>query len=119
MNRKNVIKARLAALEKELIDLEQLGDDIYADGDVLKIEKKFTDDETATVYTYAALKIIGKWYLTGACQYGISWNRLVENLCGNGAVIVSYTKLVSPSITSSRPVKRSIQEPEPEPEQVM
>jgi hypothetical protein len=77
MDRREVVRSRIEALEQELAELAKFGDDVYEDGEVLIFSGSFV---SGTNYHYAAIKAGGSWFLTGARnenQY-LSWGNLVS-----------------------------------------
>lgn len=70
------LRARLEAqrteeeVEAKLRIIEQLGDDIFDEGDVLRFMKNFD----GTVYKYAAIKANGMWYTTGPRGQRFTWD---------------------------------------------
>lgn len=77
-SRKQVIEQRIAALEAEAVELERFGEDNYAEGTVLIFKTDF-GKASGTTYTYAAVKVVGRWFLTGArSMQGVTWDELVD-----------------------------------------
>ena len=77
MDRRNVVRSRIEALENELAELQRFGEDIYENGEVLIFSGSFN---SGTNYSYAALKADGRWFLTGSRnenQY-LSWDSLIS-----------------------------------------
>jgi hypothetical protein len=77
-SRQEVIRKRMEALEAELTELEQFGEDVYDDGAVLVFDMHFSDGVEAP-YVYAAIKAKGLWFVTG--QHNMSywrWDQLVN-----------------------------------------
>lgn len=98
VNRITTINQRLRLLEAELAELSKYGDDVYADGTVLKFKYRFSQAALRarqpsirndygqyvagpTVespwYTYYACKIKGGWYLSGKSSARLDWDELV------------------------------------------
>lgn len=76
VDRKSIIKARMEQLEAELVELEQFGEDKFDDNTVLVFDMKFPNNET--IFTYAALKKEGVWFITGVQQGSYkTWAQLV------------------------------------------
>lgn len=62
-------------LERKRAFLDDLGGDIYADGDVIRFEKVFVEGGKA--YSYAAIKAAGLWFTTGPkSPKGYTWIEL-------------------------------------------
>lgn len=61
--------------------LTAIGEDVYAEHDVLRFSREY-GGVRAGVYTYAAIKCDGRWYLTGRYgerwPNGITWDELRE-----------------------------------------
>lgn len=76
MQRKVVIQSRIAALEEELAEIEQFGEDVYQNGDVLIFNCSFGG---SVKYSYAALKAVDSWFITGGKNENsyMSWDDLV------------------------------------------
>ena len=97
MERKSVIERRIRQLEQELQELGKFGEDVYADGTVIKFKYRFSVNhlrraprlrndyggyDPAPVidrpwYTYYACKIKGGWYLSGRSSARLDWDELV------------------------------------------
>jgi hypothetical protein len=84
-SRKDIIRARMEALEAELVELDSFGVDNYDIGTCLIFDQNFgnLDSEgVPIIYTYAAVKAPNKlWYLTsssGGSQQPRSWDQLVN-----------------------------------------
>jgi hypothetical protein len=80
MGRKSVIETRIKQLESELQELDKYGDDIYEDGTVIRFKYAFTEATSVScLYTFAALKVKGSWYLTGSkFADRFTWDDLVS-----------------------------------------
>lgn len=70
MSRLARIDREIEALEREKLRLLTQPEDIYQDGDVVWFTKQFGGGGTR--YTYAAVKVAGRWYVT---QRGDSFRR--------------------------------------------
>jgi len=74
------LTGKLAERTRQLEHLRRYpDDDPFADGAILRFEKKFPTGDTR--YSYVAIRISGAWYLTGArSPQGIAWawDELVE-----------------------------------------
>jgi hypothetical protein len=77
VDRKAVITRELERLQAELFEIEQYGEDNYDDNTVLVFDMKFPTHDT--IFTYAAIKKEGNWFITGVQtgQYK-SWSQLVS-----------------------------------------
>ena len=71
------INQEIDRLARKRAQLEYLGQDEYEDGEVLAFDKTFGGTQ---IYSYAAIKAAGLWYLTGRTSHGISWEELCEFL---------------------------------------
>jgi hypothetical protein len=94
VSRLGAVRGRLAALEAELARLERFPeDDPYEDDAVLKIYRRVG----GTLYTYAAVRVQGLWYLTGQWKLRVTpqkvpWAALVE-LAAEAEAVVEMTEL--------------------------
>lgn len=98
MNRQDLIKASAQATieranrdieraEKKLALINLMGEDVYADEDVLVFYKKFVRNPCNT-YTYSAIKLGNWWFLSGPSQQHnkYDWGALVEFIIGQNEV---------------------------------
>lgn len=76
VSRLHDIQARMAELEAEAAAIGAYGADVYDEGDILKFKCEF-DNRPGQVYTYAAIKGGGSWWLTGRTVAAHSWDELV------------------------------------------
>jgi hypothetical protein len=78
MNRSELIKMRISALEAELARLGKFGEDIFDNGEVLSFEKRFIPSGRA--YTYTVLKVADRWHTSGPKGGGVArtWDDLVD-----------------------------------------
>ena len=75
MGRKEVIQERIAELENELSQLNKIPNDEFEDKTVIAWERKYAADVT---YTYVALKVHGRWWITGRnASTGMTYENLV------------------------------------------
>lgn len=65
-----------AALLKLRSDVEQMSEDPFKDGDVIRWKRRYP--ESSHLYTYAALRAGGIWFVTGRSVGGISYEVLVK-----------------------------------------
>lgn len=78
VDRKTIIKSRLAKLESELAELERFPEDAFEDGTVIAFERKLKQYGEYKVYKYAAIKV-GGWYITGGgTAQNVAWEKLTE-----------------------------------------
>jgi hypothetical protein len=83
-------------IEKRLQMIRDFGDDVYDDGYVFRLTKRFVEGGTA--YTYAAIKATNdKWYTTGKMVYGVDWVDFAT-WCVSGKFPVAFTDL-EPMVT--------------------
>lgn len=105
MGRKQIIEARMRSLEAELAEVSKYGEDDFPEGTVLRFKYRFNGarrvvrhpalnhgaavhidvrlnegQPTGPWYTYAAIKVKGGWYLTGARQGRLTWDDFVDFL---------------------------------------
>jgi hypothetical protein len=75
-DRRAVIRHSLEQLQAELFEIEQFGEDNFDENTVLVFDMKFPNTET--IFTYAAIKKDGNWFITGVSngQY-MTWPKLV------------------------------------------
>lgn len=86
MDRKEVIKNSLARLEDELASINRWGEDIYENGTILKIRRKYVGGDIK--YTYAAIKAGNRWTVTSDKRnYMITWGELISFFNENTASI--------------------------------
>ena len=96
-DRKTAVKNRLAQLEAELALLEQMPDEDFEDGAVVRWSKTTTDEKT---YTYVALFVDGFWYLTGrrvsASEYRMNmetlWTRHLMTADSESVVVLKVDR---------------------------
>jgi hypothetical protein len=76
MDRREIIKARMAELEQELVELRMFGEDVYKEGDVLIFDLDFGNPQKT--WRYAAIKGGSLWHVTGrnTLKYA-TWDQLV------------------------------------------
>lgn len=72
-SRRDVIAGRLRQLEAELADISRWGEDDWPDGTVWMVEASYQGSET--VYQFAVIKVVGRWWITGPRQHRIDGRR--------------------------------------------
>lgn len=79
-DRVNVIRVRMRQLEEELAQLERFPRDTFPEGTVIAFEMNFApDDIDGQIYSYAAIKVNGRWYTTGPrSPKSYTWGQLCE-----------------------------------------
>ena len=84
---------KIAAIERRIEKLRELQErlieqpeDDFEDEAVIVFKKRFTTcgDGSTSAYTYAAIKIKGRWYVTGTSQAKLTWEELLDFI-GDGA----------------------------------
>lgn len=71
------LRARADIMEARAWALDEFGEDDFDDEDVLMFKKRFSP--ISKLYTYAAVKAEGLWYVTGTRQRNpLTWKQLVE-----------------------------------------
>lgn len=86
MARKEIVRNRIKELEEEYEKLNKWGDDDFANGTVLKFKAQY--NEGGKFYTFAALKVAYKWYITSPSlnDAGYTWDEFVEFLAAKNKV---------------------------------
>jgi hypothetical protein len=80
------------ALEDRLEAIKTWGDDVYVDGTVVAFDRTMGSN----VYTYAAVKANGYWYVTGAGPNRQPWDEFVLWLTKDGAPTSNWQVLRTP-----------------------
>lgn len=115
---REVLAERAATVERDLLEkevarrlalIDAFGDDPYMHNDVIRFVKMHDVQGERRAYTYAALKVEDRWYLTGVTYHvgvvrprkPLSWDELIEFIVGGEHA----TEYVIPLITGvPRPV---------------
>ena len=79
-------------VEEKLALIEQFGADEFGDGAVIRFKKRFKFGDTT--YTYAAIKVNGKWYTTGPKGACYTWDELVGWLISGDVPTTEITPMV-------------------------
>lgn len=88
------LKRRRDQLDAEIEKLLALGDDAYEEDAVLLWRKRYVGRDEGPdsaagpdeEFTYAAVKVNGRWWLTGRVRVGMTWDDLVRFVIGRGKV---------------------------------
>lgn len=77
VSKRTALEGQLDRILTEIDKLTIIGDDVYEDDTVLLIKYRHTP--SSDEYSYVALKVGGRWYVTGYQNEGPrSWDRLIE-----------------------------------------
>lgn len=86
------LKAEIKELEKDAQGVSRFGEDSdYPEQSVIFFRKQF--DGAGPIYTYAAVKGGGLWYLTGKTNYAISFDDLVEDFLAGAKEVCYVTEM--------------------------
>lgn len=90
--------ARLLEEATRLRDLAaRLPVDDFADGEVITFKRTFPGDPDK-VYSYAAIKVDGRWYLTGRNAQVFTWHELLDWL-GSHVIELCWTARIEELLT--------------------
>lgn len=86
------LKAEIKELEKDAEQVSRFGEDSdYPEQSVIFFRKQF--GESGPIYTYAAVKGGGLWYLTGKVDYPIDFDELVEGWLAGAKEVCYVTEM--------------------------
>lgn len=93
MNRAETINSRIKQLEQELATLEAFPEP-KKDGTVVKWQFRYSPD--AMWYSYAAMKIRGRWYITGRSSgTPTDWDEIVGSYLGASKTFVRKIRVAT------------------------
>lgn len=95
MQRRAHIQAELERLQKELFDLQRFPEDTFEDGTVARFSVTDIHEKS---WTFAAIKYVGKWYMsTSIGEKVVTWEKLCKLAGDNPIEIASAWQTVVPS----------------------